>query len=150
MVSAFDTMLRGHHTPCQMKFHVCLYTHTHTHTHTHIYLLFRANLWHMEVPRLGVQSELQPSAYTTATATPDPSHIFHLHHSSQQRWILNPLNEARDRTRSSWILVGFVFAAPQWELPMFIFLLQKIRFNIQEWKFSPFYIDSFCFPKKCP
>ena len=26
--------------------------------------------WHMEVPRLGVQSELQPPAYTTAT--PDP------------------------------------------------------------------------------
>ena len=27
---------------------------------------------HMEVPRLGVESELQPLAYTTATATPDP------------------------------------------------------------------------------
>ena len=25
--------------------------------------------WHMEVPRLGVHSELQPPAYTTATAT---------------------------------------------------------------------------------
>ena len=28
--------------------------------------------WHMEVPRLGIESELQLSAYTTATATPDP------------------------------------------------------------------------------
>ena len=28
---------------------------------------------HMEVPRLGVESELQLPAYTTATATPDPS-----------------------------------------------------------------------------
>ena len=27
----------------------------------------------MEVGRLGVESELQPPAYTTATATPDPS-----------------------------------------------------------------------------
>ena len=27
----------------------------------------------MEVPRLGVELELQPLAYTTATATPDPS-----------------------------------------------------------------------------
>ena len=27
---------------------------------------------HTEVPRLGVQSELQPPAYTTATAMPDP------------------------------------------------------------------------------
>ena len=26
----------------------------------------------MEVPRLGVKSELQPLVYTTATATPDP------------------------------------------------------------------------------
>ena len=26
-------------------------------------------LWHMEVPRLGIESELQLPAYTTATAT---------------------------------------------------------------------------------
>ena len=30
-------------------------------------------LQHMEVPRLGVESELQPPAYTGATATLDPS-----------------------------------------------------------------------------
>ena len=35
-------------------------------------------------------------AYATATATPDPSRICDLHHSSQQHWILNPLSEARD------------------------------------------------------
>ena len=29
-------------------------------------------LWHMEVPRLGVESELQLPAFTTATAMPDP------------------------------------------------------------------------------
>ena len=28
---------------------------------------------HMEVPRLGVESELQLPAYTTVTAMPDPS-----------------------------------------------------------------------------
>ena len=39
------------------------------------------HLWYMEVPRLGVQSELYLLAYTTATATPDPSHICNLHHS---------------------------------------------------------------------
>ena len=33
------------------------------------------HLWHMEVPRLGIELELQLPAYTTATATPDPSHI---------------------------------------------------------------------------
>ena len=34
----------------------------------------------MEVPRLRVQSELQLPAYTTATATWDPSHLCDLHH----------------------------------------------------------------------
>ena len=34
----------------------------------------------MEVPRLGVESELQLRAYTTAMATPDPSHTCKLHH----------------------------------------------------------------------
>ena len=33
----------------------------------------------MEVPRLGIKLELQLLAYTTATATPDPSHIYKLH-----------------------------------------------------------------------
>ena len=51
------------------------------------------------VPRLGVESELQPPAYTTATATRDLSHICDLHHSSWQRQFLNPLSKVRDRTR---------------------------------------------------
>ena len=48
---------------------------------------------HMEVPRLGVESELQLPAYTTATATPDPSRVWELHHSSWQWGILNPLRD---------------------------------------------------------
>ena len=52
----------------------------------------------LEVPRLEVESEPQLPAYTTATATWDPSHISHLHHSPMQHRILNPLIEARDRT----------------------------------------------------
>ena len=35
----------------------------------------RPRLWPMEVARLGVKSGLQLPAYTTATATPDLSHI---------------------------------------------------------------------------
>ena len=31
---------------------------------------------------------------------PDPSHICNLHHSSHLCWILNPLSEAKDRTRN--------------------------------------------------
>ena len=57
------------------------------------------HLWHMEVPRLGVELELQMPAYTTATATRDLSLICNLHHSSRQCRILNPLGKVRDRTR---------------------------------------------------
>ena len=49
---------------------------------------------HTEVPRLGVKSELQLLAYTTAMAMLDLGHIFGL----QQPRILNPLSEARDGT----------------------------------------------------
>ena len=38
-------------------------------------------LWHLEAPGLGVESGLQLLAYTTDTATQDPSHICVLHHS---------------------------------------------------------------------
>ena len=50
----------------------------------------------MEVPRLGVESELQLPAYTTATAMQDPSHVCVLHHGSRQRQILDLLGVARD------------------------------------------------------
>ena len=50
----------------------------------------------MEVLRLKLELELQLPAYTTATATPDLSHVCDLHHSSWQPQILNLLNEARD------------------------------------------------------
>ena len=55
-------------------------------------------LWHMEVPRLGVELELHLPTYTTAPATQDPSHIWDLCHSSWQCWMLNPLSKARDGT----------------------------------------------------
>ena len=58
----------------------------------------RALPWHMEVPLLGVQLELQLLVYATATATSDQSHVCNLYHRSGQRQILNPLSEARDRT----------------------------------------------------
>ena len=53
----------------------------------------------MEVPRLGVESELQLSAYFTATATQDPRCVCDLHHSSRQCRIPSPVSEARDQTR---------------------------------------------------
>ena len=56
--------------------------------------------WHMEVPRQGVESELQLcwSTYTTATAMQDPRRMCDLHHRSWQHQILNLLSETRDRT----------------------------------------------------
>ena len=46
----------------------------------------------MEVPRLGAESELPHlPAYTTATATQDPSHVCDLHHCTRQGQIFNPL-----------------------------------------------------------
>ena len=71
------------------------------------FFLFRAAPWHVEVPRLGVESELQLLAYTTPKATPDPSCICGVYHSSGQHQILNLLNEARGQTHilmdTSWV-----------------------------------------------
>ena len=54
----------------------------------------------MELPGLGVESELQLPAYATATVMQDLSCVCSLPHSSQQRRILNLLSKARDRTRN--------------------------------------------------
>ena len=70
----------------------------------------------MEVPRLGVKSELQLPAYATATAMPDLSSICNLHHSLWQRRILNPLNEAGDQTRILMDTSQIVSTGPQREL----------------------------------
>ena len=67
----------------------------------------------MEVPGLGVVLELQLLAYTTTTATPDPSLICDLHRSSWQRQILNPLSEATGiEPASSWMPFRFVSTEP--------------------------------------
>ena len=78
-------------------------------SNTKIFLVFLGlHLRHMEVPRIGVQSELLPPAYTTATATPDQRLIHNLFCSLRQCGILNPLNEAWDATGvlmdTSWVL----------------------------------------------
>ena len=56
------------------------------------------NLRHMGISRLAVKLERPSPVYTTAIATQGPSHVWDLHHSSQQHWIPDPLGEARDGT----------------------------------------------------
>ena len=48
------------------------------------------------------------AAFARAIAPWDLSHACNPHHSSRQHGILNPLSKARDRTCTSWFLVGFV------------------------------------------
>ena len=63
-----------------------------------VFVFLGPHTQHMEVPRLGVESELQLPVYTTATVTRDPSCLCDLHQISWQHQILNPLIEARDQT----------------------------------------------------
>ena len=58
------------------------------------------HLQHMEVPRLGVESERQLQAYATARNTRSKLHLQrNLCHILRQQQLLNPLSEARDQTR---------------------------------------------------
>ena len=78
---------------------------------------------HMEVPRLGVWSELQLLAYPTAIAMPDLSRICDLHHSSQKRQILNLLSEARDQTHNPMVPSQIHFRCATMGAPQFSFLI---------------------------
>ena len=76
------------------------------------------HLRHMEVPRLGAESELQLPPYTTVTAMPDPSRICATYTTalsnagSLTHWARPGIKPA-----FSWILVRFIIAEPLQELP---------------------------------
>ena len=82
----------------------------------------------MEVPRLGVYSELHLPAYTMATAMPDPSHICHLCHSSWKYQILNQLTEARNWTHNPMIPRWICFCCATTGTPKFLLLLLLLSF----------------------
>ena len=71
----------------------------------------------MEVPRLGVELELQLLACVTVIIWPNLSCVCDLRYSSQQYRILNPLNKARDQTHILMDTSSVVTTEPQWELP---------------------------------
>ena len=63
----------------------------------------------------------------------------HLHYTSRQCWILNPLSKARDWTATSWFLVRFVSAVPLQELcygHFFILFTRMWIFNIKKCTYS--------------
>ena len=66
-----------------------------------LFFLFITTPVDMEVPRLGVELELQLPAYTTITAMQNLGCICDLCCSVQQSQILNPLSMARDQPTSS-------------------------------------------------
>ena len=115
------------------------------------FFLLRLYSQHMEVPRLGVESELQLPAYSTATATSDPNHVCNLHHSSRQCQFLNPLSEPRDRTwilreanqiHFHWAMTGTPQCTP-FHMPvghLYVFL-GKMSLHV----FYPFLIELFAF-----
>ena len=72
----------------------------------------------MEVPKLGVQLELQLPAYTTATAVQDPSCVCDLYHSSRQCQILSPLSEIRDRTHNLMVPSRICFCCAMMGTPV--------------------------------
>ena len=78
-----------------------------------------SHLWHMESPRLGVESELQLPVYTTVTATSDPSCICDLHYSSRQPQILKPLIKARDQACNLKFSSRICFRCAMMGMPVF-------------------------------
>ena len=73
-----------------------------------------------------VEAELHLPAYTTATAMPDLSHIFHLRLSLWQRWLLDPLSKARGPTcilmDTSWVRNPLSHNRNPWT---FLFLIKE-------------------------
>ena len=88
------------------------------------------HLQHVEVPRLGVKLELQLLAYSTATATKDPSCICDLHHRSLQCWILNPLSEARDRTCTLMDTIQACYYSVMTGTPWFSIFIDYIPYEV--------------------
>ena len=97
------------HTPQNLSLHIFFFF---------FFCFLGPHQQHMEVPRLGIESELQPLAYARATATPDPSHVCDLHHSSRQRQILNPLSEPRDQTHNLMVPTQIHFCCATTGIPL--------------------------------
>ena len=64
---------------------------------------------------------MQLPAYPTATIMQDQSRVCDLHHSSWQRWIFNPLSQARDRTKDPRVPSQICFCCATMGTPVLAF-----------------------------
>ena len=90
------------------------------------------NPWHMAVPRLGVESELQLPAYATVTTTRDLSRVCDLYHSSRPRQILDPLSDARDRTCNLIVPSQICFCCATMGTPRYMVLNMLFTASLNE------------------
>ena len=111
-----------------------------------IYLFLEPQLRQIEIPRLGVESELQLLACTTATAMQYLSPVSDLHHSSWQRQIVNPLSKARGWTRvlmnTSWFCYCWAMTGTP-PLSFNVFLMNKNFLKLY------FIITNLCWSSRC-
>ena len=89
------------------------------------------HLWRMEVPRLGVQLELQLMAYTTATETQDLNQVCDLYHSSPQPQIPNTPSKARDWTHILMDPSRIRFCCATSRIPPFFFFFWFVFIEVQ-------------------
>ena len=98
-------MIQQHHTHSSFFPHLqLLLQHWETWLSLFYFTFFRAQVQHIEVPRLGVELELQLLAYPTATAMWDPSLISNLHHSLWNAGSLTHWARPGIKPASSWRL----------------------------------------------
>ena len=66
----------------------------------------------------------------TAPAIRDPSHVCDLHHSSWQRWIPDPLSEARDLTCNLMVPSQIRFCSAMMGMPLLTSWFQSYKWEI--------------------
>ena len=88
------------------------------------FLLFLCvlHLWHLEVPRLEVQSDTAAGLHHNHSNAGSKPHLQPTPQLMAKPRSLTHQARPEIRPASSWILVGFISAAPQQELPKIYFL----------------------------
>ena len=83
----------------------------------YVFCFLELHLWHVEIPRLGVELELQLPAYATATATQDLSRVCELRHSSRNARSLTHWVRPRDQPPNLMVPSRIHFHCPTTRSP---------------------------------